>query len=145
MAYYPDLSAYGYAVERAISHVQNVGWLDAAHDFPRGSVAAPLVAKLRYLAVHRTVQQMRGFHYCQFCTQEEVAAEHDGATTLLGSAEIWIPALDGRGCYASPDLIVHYVEQHEYRPPDAYLDALDALDVATWDPEPAAAAGGALP
>jgi hypothetical protein len=139
MAYFPDLSAYSYAADRPLSNVRNIGWLAADHGFTRGDVPAPLLAKLVLLAVHRTVQQMRGFHYCGFCDQEDIAIEDGGVTTLLGSAEIWIPAADDGSYYAAPDLIVHYVSRHGYRPPDAFLDALDALDVAAWDPEPVAA------
>jgi hypothetical protein len=136
MAYFPDLSAYSYDLTAPLTGVQNAGWLDARHEFPRGDVDAALIAKLAFLVVHKTVQQMRGFHYCEFCDQEDVWVRHGGAATLLGTAEIWIPASDHGTCFASPNLIVHYVEQHRYRPPDSYLDGLRALDVDSWDPEP---------
>ncbi|WP_444843366.1 DUF7919 family protein [Enhygromyxa salina] len=40
----------------------------------------------------------------------------------LGSGQIRV--LHGATWYASPNLIVHYVAEHEYRPPDVFLDAV---------------------
>lgn len=64
MTYYPDLSRYEYL--EAEEEMLNVGWLDAAHGFPRGPVAPGFVdALLRLNKEPRN--QTRGFHWCEFC------------------------------------------------------------------------------
>lgn len=128
MSYYPDLSPYS-AGQRQLSNVRNVGWLDRHHSFSTGEATTLVRARLRRLVKEKYTNQSRGFHYCEFCSEEEVRVE--GA--LLGSAEIWIPTSSG-GYYAAPDLILHYVESHGYLPPSSFLDALANLDIDEWFP-----------
>jgi hypothetical protein len=53
---------------------------------------------------------------------------------LLGSAEIWVPALGQAVIYAAPDLIYHYVKEHRYLPPADFINAvLSACDGRDWD------------
>jgi hypothetical protein len=139
MAYFPDLSTYSYTAPGPTPAVRNVGWLDVQHAFTRGPVSPDEAAKLVALAMYKTVQQMRGFHQCPFCDRDELAIRHGGLSTLLGSAEIWIPSLQAGVYYAAPDLIVHYVQSHGYQPPDPYLAALAELDIDHWDPDPVVA------
>jgi hypothetical protein len=49
MAYFADLTPYAYG-HRMQPGVLHVGWLDAAHDFPRGKVSKVLVEKLKIMA-----------------------------------------------------------------------------------------------
>jgi hypothetical protein len=128
MSYHPDLSTY-IAGQRELPNVRNVGWLDRQHSFPTGEVTALARARLRRLAKDKYTNQSRGFHYCEFCSEEE----HRVDGVLLGSAEIWIPT-DAGGYYAAPDLIVHYIESHAYQPPSSYLEALGRLDIDEWSP-----------
>lgn len=129
--YQPDLSPYSYV--DASSQVFAIGWLDRGHPFTRAAV--PLMGLARDLehALERgTVHQMRGYHYCPFCSDEAPLAP--GKRFPLGSAEIWVPAADGR-VYAAPDLVHHYVTKHAYAPPTEFIQALSALDFESWDPE----------
>jgi hypothetical protein len=41
----------------------------------------------------------------------------------VGDAEVRVRASNGT-VYAAPNLIVHYVAEHKYRPPDAFLGAV---------------------
>nr|WP_146610439.1 MULTISPECIES: hypothetical protein [unclassified Streptomyces] len=50
-------------------------------------------------------------------------AEIGGASVALGSAEIHVFVESGE-CFASPDLIYHYVEKHGYLPPDDFVRAI---------------------
>jgi hypothetical protein len=131
--YFDDLSAYVYGGREELRQVQNVGWLDAAHEYPKGSTPRSVLERLKDLAVHKSVNQTRGFHYCDFCDAEDVRLARGDRKTLLGSAELWVPS-GASGFFASPDLIVHYIEAHGYLPPREYLDAVEALDLAAWDP-----------
>ena len=52
--------------------------------------------------------------------------EYDFEETIirLGSSEVWIPG-DNNFVYVSPDLIIHYMAEHCYQPPEAYLRAVE--------------------
>jgi hypothetical protein len=128
MGYYSDLSNY-VVDHRSFPNVKNVGWLDRDHAFNTGDVSEPLRLRLRQLAKAKYTNQSRGFHYCELCSEEDPRV--DGVR--LGSAEIWVPS-SSTEFYASPDLIVHYVDAHAYVPPAEYLDALERLDIDRWYP-----------
>jgi hypothetical protein len=42
---------------------------------------------------------------------------------LVGSAEIRVDGLSGQR-YASPDMIIHYVEEHGYAPPADFVEGV---------------------
>jgi hypothetical protein len=47
---------------------------------------------------------------------------------LLGVKNLLVPC---RGLiYAAPSLVIHYIEAHGYKPPDAFVEALRQLDPA---------------
>ena len=52
-----------------------------------------------------------------------MAIARDGGTLSLGTSEIRVFGQDGT-IYAAPDLIYHYVIDHQYRPPDVFIDTL---------------------
>lgn len=130
--YMPDLSTYRYG-KREREDTLAVGWLSKEHPFTRGPVDGEVLAKLTQLAVHKSSQLTRGIHRCEFCAEEEIWLQApDGAERMLGTGEVRIP---GEGVlYAAPNLVVHYIGAHGYRPPHVYLDALRALDYDTWVP-----------
>ena len=135
MAYFPDLAPYAYG---SGSHpgVVHVGWLDGEHDFSRGSVQRCLVDKIKALTAN-PVELYRGTHICELCVQP------DGLEKILlpnrvvldpscswvrwaeqrwGNGEIRVPG-DGV-VFAATVLIVHYIEEHGYLPPDPFLKAV---------------------
>jgi hypothetical protein len=124
MPHFPDLSAYSY--DNRSTGLLNVGWLDGEHSYHKGPVASELVDRLREYCVAKTTAQMRGFHVCNLCHERvyQRYAEWCGQRRMLGSAEIRVTGASGQ-VYAAPDLIIHYVEQHEYRPPNEFLSALE--------------------
>lgn len=87
---------------------------------------------------------MRGIHECNFCradqwpllpVHENPSIDGGTKTLFLGNWEIWIPGRDGK-VFASPGLIIHYVEKHEYLPPQEFVAAAmndDALH--NWNAE----------
>jgi hypothetical protein len=125
--YYPDLTPYAYLQERPDENVVNIGWLDAGHEYPRGSVPDAFLARLFDLCAS-PVNRTRGYHLCPFCAVKKMGlpAALGGRKVTLGSAEIRVPASDGKA-YAAPDLIFHYVRDHEYQPPDEFVDAVLSL------------------
>lgn len=127
--YFADLSPYEYAYGRPSSDVLNVGWLSDEHPFSKGSVPPGIFEKLLELFASSAVNQMRGYHDCPFCPEgtEPRIVLADGSQITLGSAELWFRDEAGT-VYAAPNLVYHYMKEHQYMPPEQFQDAL----VYTW-------------
>jgi hypothetical protein len=130
--YFPDLSPYTYSMKRSLPDVLNVGWLDRSMPFSKGTVPTRFADQLRDWFWVAHVNQMRGIHECNFCraeqwpplpTKDHPSLTIGGRTFVLGSKEIWIPGPDGK-IFASPALVIHYVDAHEYCPPKEFIAAV---------------------
>lgn len=124
-----DLSVYSYDVRKPIPSVLMIGWIDERHPFPRGEIGDGALEKLRWLARHHPVNLTRGFHACPFC---RAAGSGELPRDAISMQEVWIPRIGTGGFFAAPELVVHYIERHGYRPPDVFLAAVDAIDVDTF-------------
>lgn len=125
MTFFADLSQYANAqgALEAIPMVA-VGWLDAAHDFPKAVPTEAILDGLWDLC-SVAVRPSRGFHVCPFCADgTRVVSERRGLRFALGGGEIRLFARDGHAGFAAPNLIYHYVEVHHYQPPASFLEAL---------------------
>ena len=105
----------------------NVGWLGAGHAFNKGRTPPSFLPKL-FATCARPVNRTRGFHVCELCKStskvgDRVNAEQGGIVLVLGSAEIRVRNAAGV-LFASPDLIYHYVDAHDYLPPAAFIEAV---------------------
>ncbi len=52
-----------------------------------------------------------------------ISARDDEGEFIVGGAEIRVTGSAGV-TFAAPDMIIHYVTDHGYRPPDEFLDDL---------------------
>jgi hypothetical protein len=142
IVYFPDLSIYTYSMKGSLPDVLNVGWLDRSMPFSKGTVPALFVDQLKSWFWIARVNQMRGIHECNFCraeqwpvlpTKDHPSLTSGDRTSVLGSKEIWIPALD-RTIFASPALVIHYVDVHQYCPPEEFIAAvMNEKAMGTWD------------
>ena len=164
MTYFPDLAPYVYPTPIRPEHdhghaptdgsrLVHVGWLDGKHAFERATSDPAFVDALRMLCVHRADHATRGCHACNLraCPagdrrgpsaqrQLGVPIEHDGRRRFLGSAELRLRSPTLALTYAAPNLVVHYVEAHRYRPPADFVAAVlqhapnarDPRHDATW-------------
>jgi hypothetical protein len=122
VTYYTDLSDYVYFPSRV--RMRNVGWLGKDSEFPQGDAPAGLYDALLDLAQDPR-NRARGFHECEFCDAGSpiVVAAPDARDVLLGMSELHVIAADG--CvYAAPSLVLHYVAEHGYLPPDVFVNAV---------------------
>lgn len=121
MAYYPDLSPYAY--DAADREMINIGWLSREHPYTTGVTPAGLLEALVQLAATK-VTIKRGMHFCDLCPDFKTAREHTSrGNVFIGSGEIH--ATNDKGTvYASPAMIVHYIEDHSYLPPEDYCIAV---------------------
>jgi len=114
--FYPDLGT-GCQVDRG-DHVRAVGWLSPDHLFPTGPVLSELIAAPRsHVRSPWQPVLVMGPHFCEFCPRPAA-----GAGRVGGSRNIWIPSASV--VYVAPELVVHYVESHGYRPPDEFVAAV---------------------
>src|SRR6266496_2528673 len=120
--YFQDLSPYTYLGHEPDPNLLAVGWLDAEHEFAKGSVAEDLVRKLLALCF-KPVNPTRGIHPSPFSPYNPYGypVEYAGKRMGLGSAEIRVNGQDGIS-YAAPNLIYHYVKDCGYLPPKEFLD-----------------------
>lgn len=108
-SYYDDLTPHTYSDTGGYKNVVNIGWLDEGKSFEQGDVPAGFAGRLLDL---QSVHNHRGFHGCPFCGKSR------GNKVL---------AIKGNGVtYFCPDMIHHYVTEHNYKPPQDFIDAVMA-------------------
>lgn len=120
MSYAPDLSNAG--------AVKNIGFLGFGHSFPKGRIEELVLERLVAIA-EKPLYYACGFHKCNlgFCglTQAlrgQPTFRYRGRTLTLGSSEILVP--DDDAVYCAPNLILHYIRHHRYRPPECFCAAV---------------------
>lgn len=135
MSFFKDLSTYCY-FDRD-HECLNVGWIETDKPFLTGPVPPPFIEKLAWTCVFTREQQTRGLHECSLCPPMKYGFHHvtiEGVKHVLGSAEIRVRGQQGR--YAAPNLILHYVVEHGYRPPDDFIAGIlcitDSLSRDMW-------------
>ena len=141
--YYKDMSPYSNSkvqwrrwTWRPRPKMVNIGWLSDGCQF------IPSFDNYRWLPTLVDLCKYRfnatlGTFCCPFCdvgTQDVSGYTIEAInekTLFLGNAEIWIPANQDLVLVA-PNLIVHYINRHGYRPPqtfDAALEKVSSADV----------------
>jgi hypothetical protein len=132
MTRYADLSRYAYMPDSVPDGVVavNVGWLEAGDTFPEGEVPREFVTSLGVLCRDDRQMVTRGWKGCGFDhTDGEIAypvtAQVGADEVVLGSAEVRVAAEDGTWLIA-PNLVLHYVTVHGYRPPQPFIEAVTA-------------------
>ncbi len=119
---FEDLSLYRYGSPDWQSlRTLNVGWLGGTFDFPTTDPFPPFLDKLAAFC-RKPINLMRGFHVCELCGFDPMhgRTDFDG---FLGNGEVRVAHSDGT-MFAAPVMIYHYVRDHRYRPPAAFLEAV---------------------
>lgn len=117
MTWFPDLGTNTMVASGA--QIRAVGWLSDKRPFRTGAPGADVIARLKevvslHRATHSSIlwQEMywMGGHRCELCN------------TGFSVACIAIPA--DRALFVAPDMVVHYIEAHDYSPPAEFIEAL---------------------
>lgn len=131
MSYFPDESRNRYICNHP--SLLSIGWMDAPHPIPQGTVAPEDLARLEQLtALGWQPDEAGGIHACTFCFPHpdggggEVRYKIGDRNALLGADNFCIP--DGDILYIVPDTIVHYIAVHGYKPPNRFLAAMRQVD-----------------
>ena len=124
MAVYKDFSEYELNNIK-LRNVINIGWLGDAGSFPQGNVSDEFLMNLweyykcPVFSTRKIYQNVSLNGYWKFFT-----AVFSGREIDLGSSEIRVLDKEREVIYASPDLIIHYIVNHNYRPPQEYIKAV---------------------
>ena len=92
-----------------------VGWLDKDKPYTQGECPRKFIDKLKKIKLS---MHTKGWHNCPFC---------DSAKSY---SEYYIPILPtkNRKGYHAPEMILHYIEKHNYLPPQEFIDAVMAYN-----------------
>jgi hypothetical protein len=113
MAWYEDLSPCGYFGPERTACLRAVGWLECGRQFRTGSVDAEVFKRLVEMCKDPWEPGIfMGLHRCNLCL-------YDGRT---GMRNVFVPA--GEVIFVCPELITHYMNDHGYRPPDEFCEAV---------------------
>jgi hypothetical protein len=126
VAYYEDLSPCDY-VARFESPLLAVGWLDRQHPFPTGTVTRDFFESLARLAANPWQPAVAmGRHACEFCafTGGPAEARMGDLVVKLGVSNVFVPG--DAVVYVAPSLVLHYVDAHDYSPPEPFQGAVRA-------------------
>lgn len=123
MSYFKDLTKYSYL---HYENSKNIGWLDKDYSYSKGKVCKEFMDNLwEYL--HLNLNQSRGYHSCNLCSvlgEGAFIATNKDKSVKLGFAEIRVLSENGTCVYAAPNLIYHYILNHEYKPPEEFIQAV---------------------
>lgn len=130
MAWFQDLEPCTYFGDEYADDLSAVGWLARGKPYASGEVPDEFFFKLgRLLKRPWAPIIFCGSHSCEFC---RFTGGVGTRVTTPRWSDVYVPArscvnlfVPGNGTiYVSPESIAHYVDAHEYRPPDEYIAAV---------------------
>ncbi|MDX6345501.1 MAG: hypothetical protein QOF84_291 [Streptomyces sp.] len=135
MAYYEDLSPYGYFTETIPPGISAacVGWLDPDHDHPTADPDSAFADRLFALTRDHRSAVTSSWHGCLLCPRRlfgtsgrpyPVKVSRLGGEILVGHGELRLRSASPGTWLIAPDLVVHYVTAHRYAPPAAFVEAV---------------------
>jgi hypothetical protein len=121
LTYFADLTECDYFGAEHAHALLAIGWLTDDMDFPTGPTDSKVFAKLKSL-LNDPWQPMvfGGIHDCELCQYDPA---HSHANLFVPNKSI---------IFVCPELILHYIAAHHYRPPDEFITAVaDCPDTRT--------------
>lgn len=111
--WYEDLTECDYFGEEHASSLIAVGWLENEKPFATGKVSKEFFEKLSHQQQNPwSFGLFCGFHECDICQFSGVP----------GNKNMFIPY--NNNIYVCPELITHYINSHNYLPPDEFIRAV---------------------
>ena len=146
MAYYEDLSPCDYFGDWPDT-LRAVGWLEHDHPFETGSTEKVVIDRLADFLASAVQMPLTWAlvdkHICSLCLANGVPPARyftshgitvpvhetedcwNGVKIVSGRRNLFIPA-KGKQVYVAPSTILHYIVEHNYRPPAEFQTALIA-------------------
>lgn len=102
--YYNDLE-----IEHRVFGVEliKIAWLDNTNVFNVGSCPQSFIDKLKTFKPNIA---SHGYHDCPFCDEAKSSCRY--TFQIPGTLKY----------YDTPDMIIHYIEKHNYLPPQEFID-----------------------
>ena len=137
--YYRDLSMIPNTMHGSVLSGKAVGWLSCKYPYPKGKMSVSFLEKLSLFCCAAQFYYM-GYHFCEFCNGPEDRVfgdwrelDDDDPPSIklptcgdsqhrLGSGDIVV--FGPEEIYIAPDLICHYVLDHDYLPPAEFIQAV---------------------
>ena len=122
MAWYEDLSNFGHSPYDEKNYfkvwhpslLRAVGWLESGKTYSTGVIDAQILRRLSESCANAWEPcHFWGYHRCDLCGGEQGP---------LGVNNLFIPG--DSFLYVSPELIIHYIEVHQYAPPAEFCAAV---------------------
>jgi len=104
-----------------------IGWLEQGRPVPKGTVDSSVFERLFDL-LDSPLQLVcwMGWHSCDLCSGNVEgpisSITHRGERRALGFSNVFVPG-EGR-LYVAPSLILHYIAEHGYAPPQEFQAAV---------------------
>ena len=137
--YFKDHTYYNYYVNKPLEMIINIGWLSYEHFYEMGDTEPEFIEKLTEIIISDDIydykfNRIRCNAPCNLCREcIEIPYINKKRNALmdmpLGHSELLIPSQVNNQYYASPGLILHYIRDHYYKPPQEYIDSVMALDL----------------
>lgn len=126
MSHFEDLSRNSY-FGRWEDVLISVGWLDRAHEYPRGTVSVDFFRALARLLVDPWQPAIfAGREPCSLCqfSGGPGMLVFEGSEVRLGSTNLFVPSPRQSKVFVAPSLVVHYIDAHGYVPPEEFQVAV---------------------
>lgn len=89
-----------------------VGYLDITEKYKKGIVSQNFINKLKMVWNEGLTLGSMGHHTCEFCEGEEKATSSSEKVLIDRKNNIK---------YIFPEMIFHYIEKHNYMPPEDFI------------------------
>jgi hypothetical protein len=116
MTYSPDLSRCDYFGPIDLPLVA-IGWLENGRPVPTGEVPEQVFEQLRELLRDPWGPAFAGWHDCDLCVYRYGPSKLGTYRNTMGFKNVFVP--DDAKIYVAPELILHYIDQHGYAPPQS--------------------------
>jgi len=135
MTYYKDLTFFQYTQSDWVFEsnfpyiLLNVGWLDKRQYYMQEAFDNTIKEKLLWSILNyceNPVNLTTGHHTCNLCPNEYgriLNVQRKGKEINLGNGEIFVKGINNL-VYVAPTLIYHYIEVHNYKPPEEFFNAV---------------------
>ena len=129
MSWYDDLSPCDYFGVENAPKFKAVGWLEEGREFRRGKADPRFVHKLvLLLGESNPLEPSSDPYFCSLCAFSRGPSEFHlfqspGMPSVpMGNRNLFLP---GAGfLYIAPSLVLHYIDAHQYLPPDEFIKAV---------------------
>ncbi len=139
-------------------HIKYIGWLDSDHSYHQGFVSNSLTEKLKELlfldlknseeqdkrilkpneAIFIHGSRTRGIHLCHLCNESspievepiDLKYYRGSKSMLVGINAVYIPSTKNGEFYFFPTMLHHYITEHNYKPPEEFLNSLQAFNLS---------------